>query len=108
MTIDLDALRAARLEAAGESPTVVFGGVTFALPPELPFEVAEYAAILTDEDVTDAASVSAIKGCFRELLDEQYDAFMALRPSKEDVDALFGAVMDLYGTSPGEPAASES
>lgn len=42
--IDLDAARAARLETAANPPSIVLGGNTFQLPPELPIDVVDHAS----------------------------------------------------------------
>ena len=90
-TVDLDALRAKRLETAPER-AVTFGGRDWELVAEVPFEVAEayrrgdrrraFQLLLADMDET--------------------DEFMALRPSTADFFALLGS----YDVSPGESPAS--
>lgn len=91
---DLDAARAARLEAQGERPLFLFGGQKFELPAELP---AEFAYLL---DTADA------KETIRYLLGDQFDEFWAHRPSKEDLIELVAWVTKRYGSSLGESQAS--
>lgn len=85
--VDLDALRAQRLEAAGEHK-VMFGGRTFLLEPEVPFAFAEVWS--TDRTVEN----------FRLLFtdDDEAEAFFALKPSVSDINAILGS----YGTSAGK------
>lgn len=125
--IDLDKARAARREAAGEAPTFVLDEREFALPAEMPFEVIEKvgeirAAAVIDpktgepeldadgEPRMDATIVAgAILGMFKIMLgDAEYAAFMQLRPSMDDLSALFDGVMAEYGVTPGESQASTS
>lgn len=98
--LDLDAeraTRAARAEAEGSAPVVMFGGEKFQLPPEPPWEVAEKGAA---GDPT---------GAVRALLGDQYAAFVAHRPSLFDVQALVDGAMRLYGfADAGESPASDS
>lgn len=92
-TFDLDAARAARLEAKGEPRLFVFGGRKFELPPELP---AEFAYLLDDA-----------KEALRYLLSDGFDDFWAQRPSREDLTDLVGWITKTYGTSQGESPASD-
>lgn len=108
--VDLDALRQARREAYGDGPTVTFGGHTFQLPIELPFAVPE--ALIDVAIATDAGdSVGITKATTRTikaLLGENFDEFMALGPSMDDVKELLNAVLAQYGMGDvGEPQASE-
>jgi hypothetical protein len=89
---DLDAARAARAEAKGETPMFVFGGQKFTLPPEMP---AEFAYLLDDA-----------KEAFRFLLADDFDDFWSHRPSKEDLVELVAVLGKAYGTSLPESAAS--
>ena len=83
-TIDLDARRAARAEQAGEAPSVVFGGVTFQMPPEMPIEFLELLA---------GGKVAA---ALRTLFGPKTDEFLAGSPSMADVTAL----AEVYGVDP--------
>lgn len=86
-TVDGDALRAARLEVAGER-TFRLGGHLWRLRPELPFAAAE---------VWRGGGRRAVVEMV--LLDPQEtDDFMALVPSEQDMGALFSA----FGVSPGK------
>lgn len=89
--VDLDALRAVRLEAVGER-RVRLGGREWTLVPEVPFEFGE------------AWSAGKRIRCAELVLADPADvpAFMALRPSFKDFDALLG----VYMTSVGESSAS--
>lgn len=95
MEIDLDQLRAVRLEHDGSEPKFfLFGGEKFALPPELPWD---FALALSDGEV---------RGGFRTLMgDEDYERFMALRPSAQDMTELIKGLDGLYVGSPGEASA---
>lgn len=89
MEIDLDQLRAARLEHDGSEPRyVIFGGEKFVLPPELPWD---FALALADGEA---------RGGFRVLLGEaDYERFMALGPSTQDMTELINSLDVLYGAS---------
>lgn len=89
--VDLDALRALRLEATGDR-VVVFGGREFRLVPEVPFEFAEAWAT---RQRTRCAELLL-------LAPDDVGPFMALRPSNEDFDALLGS----FRTTPGKSSAS--
>jgi hypothetical protein len=90
-TIDLDAARAARSE--NEPVIVRFGGHDFALPAELPLDAAIHAA-------EPAKFLEVLFGA-------EHDAFMAQRPSMQDVVALAEGVASAYGfESVGESPAS--
>lgn len=123
--IDLDAVRAARLEEIGAGPTVRFGGQDFTLAPELDLEVAFQLAeasrcrraaralegddpetkVLRIDYQGEAADHSM--GAVRAILGQHFDAFRAQHPSNNDVSALIEAVLVEYGTDQGEPQASE-
>lgn len=89
--VDLDALRARRLEAAGER-RIVFGGREWLLVSEVPFEFAE------------AWAQRRRRHCVELLLADpgDVDEFMALRPSNDDFDAL----LETFRTTPGKSSAS--
>lgn len=105
--IDLDGAKRARAETRGEGHTFSFGGMTFELPAELGYDVAE----------------ALVEGNWRNimagLVGEQADSFFALNPTVDDLrtllygDEQYGVpgVMSLYGTKndqPGESSASSS
>lgn len=109
--MDLDRLRterAAKREAEGKptSIEVILGGRTFTLPPEMPAEAAMLASTVAEDDI--AAAGTATLGAMKLLLGDQYEDFMALSPSLEDLDALFTGMTEAYGLTMGEPSASES
>jgi hypothetical protein len=85
MRIDLDAAKAARREARGEGPTVVFGAKEFTLDAEVPFEVTEH---LAEGRITQAVNL---------LLGEAHEDFMASKPSVEDLMTLFEQLTTAYG-----------
>lgn len=89
---DLDAAKAARLEARGEPRWFIFGGQKFELPPELP---AEFAYLLDDA-----------KEALRFLLAEQFDDFWSHRPSAQDLVDLVAWISKTYRADPGESSAS--
>lgn len=113
MTIDLDAARAARREAAGAGPEVVFKGERFTLVPEIPYKVAEnisrVAAATAEGDAS--SSAVAVTEVLRALFDGEWDRFEALNPSVSDVQLLLEEAMKSYGFASaedglGEPQAS--
>jgi hypothetical protein len=90
---DMDQAAAARLEERGsESHSVVFHGVTFTCPPEMPIEAAE---ALTEADH---------RAFMRVMLNGQADKFFELQPSVDDMKALVEWVSEVYlpGSTPGE------
>lgn len=105
MAIDLDAARAARREAQGEPPTVTFGGETFNLPVELPFDISEMGTRL-NEAQTSTEVAAAMRDTMKMLLADDYDRFMALRPSTQDLVVLVEGIPKEYGIGPGESRAS--
>jgi len=90
---DLDAVGAARREAAGDAPMFIFGGQKFVLPVELP---AEFAYLLRD-----------YKAAMRFILGDDFDDFWAHGPTKADLDSLVRWVMGRYGMQLGESTASD-
>jgi hypothetical protein len=111
-TVDLDALRAARREAAGEAPTVTFKQKTFQLPAELPFAVPEALmdiAVATDSGNSQAIA-EGVSRALKALFGGDFVAFMDLGPSMQDVQELFPAVLGEYGMDAdlGESLASGS
>lgn len=102
MKIDLDAARAARREASGEAPVIVFGGKEFTLPVELPLEAAEVI-----NKITSSANGTEISDVFKVLLGDRYQEFRELGPSVPDVLAFFDEIAPAYGVkSLGESQAS--
>lgn len=85
MRIDLDAAKAARREARGEGPIVVFGTKEFTLDAEVPFEVTE---LLAAGQVSEAVKL---------LLGDSHEAFMESKPSVEDLMVLFEQLTTAYG-----------
>lgn len=86
---DLDALRAARAEAAGDPPTVTLAGETFTLPVEMPWAVVEALAHDTAAAFRDAA-LALLGG-------SQYRRACELGVSRDDMGALvIMASQDLY------------
>lgn len=114
MNIDLDAIRAARLEKSVEESTVKFGGETFTLPRELPVSFGEALGRVVkridpktkkEEDVLAPDTLGAAKA----VLDGQYDRFLALGPSYDDMAEFVNGVADaLTGKTEGESKASRS
>lgn len=93
-TINLDEARAARSEANREPVTLMFSGVTFTLPVEMP---ADFALEAQQENLR--AAVVALIG-------EQAEQFFQLRPSIDDITELANAAGRVYGVGPGEAGAS--
>lgn len=94
--IDLDKAKAARAEAHGEPPTLVWGGGTYTLPVEMP---ADFAFLADDGEVREAVSV---------LLGDDAATFFAERPSVEDLELFVRSIGEVYGVTPGEAPASAS
>lgn len=114
-SINLDAARAARSEALEEAPTLLFKGVEFKLPIEIPFAIVESAATIVaaersgeDDDERGGAAAAAIAQMARALLGEEYDKFLALGPSMSDMNLILESIGDLYAVNLGESQASES
>lgn len=95
MAIDLDKARAARREARGQGPEVIFGGMTYELSSEIPLAVLEAFRGLGGEN----PDPSALADIAKALLGKHYDAFMAMDPppSVDDLNELIGGVMGDYG-----------
>lgn len=107
-SIDLDRARAARREGKGEPPTVTFGGETFNLPVELPFQVAvSLNEVTTATDAKDnAAANAALLDAVRAMFGDRFEAFMAKGPSGDDLTELMNGLAEQYGVTEGEPQAS--
>lgn len=109
MKIDLDAARAARREANAEVPVLVLNGQEHALPAELPFEVAELLSGLDPESVkTDpAAAADRVGRILEAMLGDAHEAFLASKPSIDDILALVDGLAEAYGLEDlGESQAS--
>lgn len=91
MTVDLDAARRARREIKKHGPEVVFGGETYELAPELPYDVLEPLSAFGGGDL------AGLTGLVRALLGEHYDAFVATKPSIDDMHDLVGGLIEEYG-----------
>ena len=106
-TVDLNKMRAARLEELGEGPTVEFGSLKLVCPPEIPFAVVEAMDRLEVDQETGRGAATALKEGIRELLGEkQFDKFMKERPSAPDMMNFVEAVFNSYGVDAGESSAS--
>lgn len=108
--IDLDALKAARQEAAGAGPVVTFRGREFSLPAELPFAVPESLVdVAVATEAGDSAGVmKGTRAAVDALLGDDVADFMALRPSMQDIQTFMASVLAEYGFGDvGEPSASE-
>lgn len=90
--VDLDAARAARAEATAEAPVVVFGGVQYTLPVELPWAMVEAAA---------SGDAAGLVNAVKLLLGSQWAAFEAAQPSISDMRVLVESVAPLYGVDQG-------
>ena len=98
--IDLDArrrARAAEAEADHEPVEITFGDSKFELPAELPWR---FASLLFRGEV-DAALAAAFG-------ESEYERFMGLDPSVDDVQGLVEDLSAAYGLSEGESLASAS
>lgn len=97
--IDLDAIRAARLEVEKtETHQIKFKGQKFPLCEELPWDLAEGLAV--DDYVQVVAGI-------KQLFGDNWNAFRALGPSRDDVIAIaFAAAAKLGVKDLGESEAS--
>jgi hypothetical protein len=85
-SLDLDAARAARAEAAGQGHSFTFGGEDFATPPELPLR---FGVALKEQDPN---------GAFDALLGAEAAArFWSHEPTTQDTEALMAWVVETYG-----------
>lgn len=94
--LDLDAARAARDEARGEGHWLKFGGETFELPAEMPWD---YFEILETGDM---------KAALGELLNGDFDRFWAHKPTIGDMTLMASSVPALYGFGKGNPESPAS
>lgn len=95
--IDLDALRAQRIEAMGGHRTIRFGGRVFKIAAEFPWSWREVY------EKNDSVLVARV------VLGDQFDDFVALDPSDEDLRAFGREILTIYGLGPGEsPASTDS
>lgn len=119
MAVDLDARRAEReaaaREAGKEGPTVTFGGKTYHLPVELPYEVIEALRGLNDEDKAIGAMAELVEGLLASgQLDESdkpaegegdepeepvdvYAEWLEAKMTFDDMGELVKGVMEEYG-----------
>lgn len=88
--INLDAARAARVEAGETKHTVRFGGKKFVLPSELPIEF-----MVALGESTTRGWPALIEG-LRLLLDGQFDDFYALHPTADDMEVLSEGIAKQY------------
>lgn len=103
MAIDLDKARAARREALGEGPTLVFGGKTYQLQPELPFGVLEAFKGMEKQETQAAALASVAIALMGE---ENIAQMKADGLAVADLDDLIQGVMDEYGVSAPLPSSA--
>jgi hypothetical protein len=99
IAFSLDDARRARAEKQGDPKHFEFGGRTFDLPAELPFEFSE------------ALSLADWRKAISVLLDGQAEAFFAVQPpvTNDDLQEFAQGIADVYvGGSPGESPASRS
>lgn len=99
VAIDLDANKAARREAQGEPPIVVFGGETFTLPIECPFTfIEDLDEIEQAEKSRDGGrAATATKHLVESLLGDQYEAFMRHNPTMNDLESMVTGLLPAYG-----------
>jgi len=92
MEINLDHALAARREKNKVSPTVIFKGQKFTLPVEIPYSMItkiETAEIVTPSTILSDIFDGGKKG--------QWERFLALDPTLNDVNDLFEAIYKKYG-----------
>lgn len=87
--LDLDKLRAIRLETQGSEPkTITFHGETYELPAELSMDFGELLAVGKNHE-----AITELLG------DERAERFWKDKPSLPDVEAFFKGLDGLYGIS---------
>lgn len=108
--VDLNKVRAARLEKIGPGPQVRFGETTFQCPPEIPFVVVEAFVHMGTGETTGNGVVVAdsMASIVRGLFGERAQEFMDLYPSTDDLASMIEAVLAEYGVTAGESQASEA
>lgn len=100
MTVDMNAVRAARREALGEGPKVEIGERVFQCPPDMPFEA------LVAGSEAEKGDIGATYGFVRELLGEDgLEAFREWKPSLEEVKELVSGLLEEYGQGDKKSAA---
>jgi len=106
--VDLNKMRAARLEKLDPGPILEFGDETFQCPAEVPFAVIEAFARLetADQQQNGEKATAALSDAVRGVLGDQFEKFMALNPSTEDLVAVIEEVFSEYGVDLGELSAS--
>lgn len=92
--LDLDANRAARIEAAGDPFPFLFKGERFTIPPAKAWPIT----------VGDDLSAGHLQKALKSLLGKKdYKRFMACGPSYSDLEVLFEGIAKWQGAaSPGE------
>lgn len=94
VSLDLDALRAARAEAIKEPRTVRFGGKVWDLPDELSLDtVIAMAQGHTTEPL-------------QQILGDQWEDFKAVGLTANDFHAFVAGIDAIYGAAAGEASAS--
>lgn len=110
MGINLDEARAARREAQKEIPEpIVFNGVEFELPLELPITCVHWMTKLgvASEKKDGEGITKALVGTVEALFSaETCERFMAFNPSLEDLLAVVEGLPEEYGLTAGESTAS--
>jgi len=106
--IDLDEGRAERREALGEAPTVTLMGKVFNLPVEMPLDIADHMVTLSDsmKKKDGSETTRALFKIMHSMLEDQYDAFLALHPAAPDLGKFVAGIPDIYGLEVGESGAS--
>ena len=107
--VDLNKVRAARLEKKGPGPLVEFGKHKLQCPPEVPFMVLEAFGRMesAQSEASAEKSSGALLDAIHELLgDDQFKKFMDERPATEDMAAFLEGVLSEYGVEAGESSAS--
>lgn len=102
MAIDLDAARAARREAKGESPVVKLNGKEYQLPVELPYEALECIRELNNPETAAGALVDITKA----LMGKNYEKIKS-QLAFDDLEVFVGGALEEYGvTSPLDSSTS--
>lgn len=101
MGIDLDAARAARREAQKAAPEFTLGGQTFHLPVEMPLVALDLIGGLQT-----AENAGSLLGPVLEALlgPEDWQRFLAVRPTLDDMVALAEHLWPEYGLDPTTPS----
>lgn len=92
MSVDMNAVRAARREALGEGPKVIIGDQEFSCPPDMPFDA------LVAGQAAEGGNIAQTYEFVRELMGaDGLKALKEWRPSLEEMSELVSGILAEYG-----------